>query len=119
MADTKTSIRFAADLEGKVDPAVIQHIRLLYNAIDDHSQAFTAQSQKAQLVATISGGAITGVDVVSAGTYTKLPTVSAVGGGGSGASFRVTLNQNGGIRSVTVVNGGSGYNSPPALTVNT
>jgi hypothetical protein len=113
----QTNPRWPNIQEGNAHPEVIQAIRLLYNAIDNHQQAFQAQSGKAQLVATVSAGAVTGVDVVSAGSYTKLPTVTAVGGGGSGATFSVTLNQSGGIRSVKVTKGGSGYTSPPALSV--
>jgi hypothetical protein len=106
------------NLEGKVHPDVIQAIRLLYNGLDDHNQAFSAMAAKAQLVATVNSGAVTAVDVVSGGKYSQTPSVSAVGGGGSGASFRVTLNtQTGAIRSVTIISGGSDYTSAPSLVV--
>lgn len=102
----------------KAHPDVVRAIKLLYNSVDDHNQAFMAQMQKAQLVATINAGVITAVDVVSGGSYTSVPTVSAVGGGGSGATFSVNLNtKTGAIRSVKVTNGGSGYTSAPALRV--
>ncbi|HKM80828.1 MAG TPA: hypothetical protein VJY15_07690 [Candidatus Acidoferrum sp.] len=102
----------------KAHPEVVRAIKLIYNSIDDHNQAFLAQMQKAQLVATVDAGAVTAVDVVSGGSYTSVPSVSAVGGGGKGATFSVNLNtKTGAIRSVKVTNGGSGYTSPPALTV--
>jgi hypothetical protein len=103
----------------KAHPDVARAVKLIYNAIDDHNQAWLAQANKAQLVSTIdpTSGVITRADPVIAGKYQTPPTVSAVGGGGSGAQFSVTLDSTGAIRSITVINGGSGYTSPPALVV--
>ena len=106
------------NLEGKAEPEVIHAIRSIFNSIDDHNQAFLAQTQKAQLVATTDSGAITQVDIASAGVYQTPPTITAVGGGGSGAQFSVKLNtKTGEIQSVKVINGGTGYASPPVLMV--
>lgn len=117
--NANTPIRWP-NLEGKVPPEAVQSIRLITNAIDDHRQAFQAISQQGSLVATVSGGAVTGVDVVSGGKYSSAPSVKAVGGGGVGATFAVNLNtQTGAIRSVKIQNGGSGYTSPPALVIST
>lgn len=102
----------------KAHPEVVRAIKLIYNSIDDHNQAFLAQMQKAQLVATVNGGAVTAVDVISGGQYTSIPSVTAIGGGGSGATFSVKLSSSGAIQSVKVQNGGEGFTSPPALTVN-
>lgn len=102
----------------EVHPDVIRAIRLLYNAVDDHRQAFTAQAQKGQLVATIDSGAITSADPVIGGKYTTPPTVTAVGGGGTGAEFSVQLDKTGAIKSVKVIKGGTGFTSAPALVIN-
>ena len=111
------SIRWP-NLEGKgLHPELVKAVRQIYNSIDDHNQAWLAQSQKAQLVATIDTGVISQVDMVSAGTYSKIPTVTAVGGGGSGATFAVKLDRNSRIQSVTVTSGGTGYKSAPALVI--
>ena len=103
--------------EKKAHPEVARAIKLLYNTVDDHNQAFLAQTQKAQLVATVDSGAITQADPIIGGQYTNPPTVKAVGGGGSGAQFHVNLDSTGAVRSIVVVNGGTGYKSPPALVV--
>jgi hypothetical protein len=52
--------------------------------------------------------------------YSQLhpPTVSFIGGGGSGASATATLaNTTGGIDLATLANNGSGYTSPPNITI--
>jgi hypothetical protein len=106
------------NLEDKGLPReMVDTARQLINGLNDHEQAFQAIAAKASLVATVNSGAITAVDVVSPGKFTSTPSVSAVGGGGKGATFQVSLNRTGGIASVKVTNGGSGYLSPPALTV--
>lgn len=103
--------------ETNVHPSVELAFRQAFNGIYDCQDAFTILASEAQLHATISSGVITAVDVIKAGQYQSIPTVKAVGGGGSGASFTVSLNQNGGIVSVNVVNGGSSYTSAPYLVV--
>lgn len=57
------------------------------------------------------------VTIVNGGTgYTSAPTITASGGGGTGATFTVTV-LGGVIQTVTVTNGGSGYTSPPTLNI--
>jgi hypothetical protein len=104
--------------ESKAHPDVARAIKLLYNTVDDHNQAFLAQAQKGQLVATIDSGAITRADLIIGGKYTTPPTITAVGGGGSGAQFAVKLDSTGAIRSIEVIKGGVGYTSPPVLVIN-
>ncbi len=48
--------------------------------------------------------------------YTALPTVAAVGGGGSGATFTTTV-ANGQITSIYVSGGGTGYTSTPTISI--
>jgi len=52
------------------------------------------------------------VSIQSDGTgYTSAPTVTAIGGEGSGASFNVVMSPgNGAVQTITVANPGSGYN---------
>ncbi len=68
-------------------------------------------------VATVSGGAVTAVTKsTSPVTYTAPPTIVFTGGGGSGAAATAVLNA-GVISSITMVSGGSGYTSAPAVTI--
>ena len=92
-------------------------LRLAFNGIYDIHDAFSAQMATATLHATVNAGVVTVVDVLTAGSYTLVPTIKAVGGGGAGATFKANLNTSGGIASVTIVSGGAGYTSPPALVV--
>lgn len=66
----------------------------------------------ASAYATINGGTVVGITVVNGGNgYTSAPTVTISGGGGSGATATidpVTIQKQ--ISSVTVTNGGSGFN---------
>lgn len=117
MADLRDKRWWPKLAEAKVHPGVELAFRLAYNGIYDCQDAFTAQAAMAALHATVGGGAVTAIDVVNAGTYSAVPTVTAIGGGGTGAKFSAVLNQNGGIRSVTINAGGSGYTSPPYLKV--
>ena len=50
--------------------------------------------------------------------YSEPPVITAVGGGGSGATFKTFLGANGKIVKVEVVNPGSGYISAPTLEIN-
>jgi hypothetical protein len=55
-----------------------------------------------------AGSLAPGVTLTNVGSgYTSVPTVSASGGSGTGATFSVTLTQSGGITSVSVGYGGS------------
>jgi hypothetical protein len=67
----------------------------------------------ATATATISGGVITGISVITEGNY--LPTLTIIGGGGSGAAGTVSLSPSGAISSITLTNPGSGYKSNPNL----
>ena len=50
--------------------------------------------------------------------YTVPPVITAVGGGGTGATFRSYIGANGKITSIDVINPGSGYISAPTLEIN-
>lgn len=69
----------------------------------------------ATATATVSGGSVTGVTIVTQGNY--LPTLSISGGGGTGATATVALSSTGAIASVTLTAPGSGYTSNPNLVL--
>ena len=65
--------------------------------------------------ATVSSGAVTGVNVTDGGiNYAVAPSVWFVGGGGSGARATATV-ASGGVTSVSVDEGGTGYTSAPTV----
>ncbi|MCK4892154.1 MAG: hypothetical protein KAS78_05800 [Candidatus Pacebacteria bacterium] len=67
--------------------------------------------------ATINGGVVTSVAVISGGSgYTSSPVVSITDGDGSGAVATAVLT-GGVITSFSVTNGGSGYTSSPAVAI--
>ena len=71
-------------------------------------------SAQIQVVA-VSSGIITSFVGIDSGDYDALPTnpVSVTGGTGSGATFNLTW----GVLAITVTDGGSGYDDPPAITI--
>lgn len=63
------------------------------------------------------GQSVSGVTVTRGGTgYKKAPTVSFVGGGGTGATATATIQQ-GVVTAITLTNGGTGYTSPPTVSL--
>ena len=75
----------------------------------------------AQLEAVISNGSISQVYILNSGTnYSAVdaPSITISGGGGAGASLEASINQNGrSLQSVTLTNGGIGYETGPEVTV--
>ncbi|MSQ93475.1 MAG: hypothetical protein EXR98_02840, partial [Gemmataceae bacterium] len=69
----------------------------------------------ATAVATVAGGAVTGITFTNLGSgYTSAPTITLAGGGfTTPASIRGSL----GLGSITVTNGGSGYVTAPTVTI--
>lgn len=80
-----------------------------------------ALTRSASLTASVSGGAITGVSISSqAGDWGKqTPNISFSGGGGSGgaATAIMTGSPNQTLSSISVTNGGSGYATPPTVSL--
>ena len=65
-----------------------------------------------------NGGPVTGMKVVTAGTgYTSAPTVTILGGNGSGATAHAVLSATGTIDSVVVDTGGTGYTISPVVVL--
>jgi len=67
-------------------------------------------------VATLSGSSVASVAFSKSGTYSTPPTVTFTGGGGSGASA-VAVVSGGVLTGINVVSGGTGYTSPPIVTI--
>lgn len=68
--------------------------------------------------ATVSGGSVTAISVVSAGSaYPVAPTIRLTGGGGTGATATATINGDGQITAISVTAGGSGYTSAPTVQI--
>jgi hypothetical protein len=68
------------------------------------------------IVTAVDGqGAITGTGGVDGGSFPNVPpsSVAAAGGNGHGAQFSM----NAFVKSIAVTSGGSGYTSPPAISV--
>lgn len=71
----------------------------------------------------VVGTTVAGFEMVSAGNtdYGSVPTVTISGGGGSGAAATAVLSggSTGQVTSLTLTNAGSGYTSPPLVTIGT
>ena len=88
------------------------------------STSLTIYGKQALATATVTGGVITGVSVWSPGTgygyfgSTVTGTFSEYGGsGGTGSGGTVTCHITEVIASIPVTNAGSGYTSPPTITI--
>ena len=92
-------------------------MNLAFNGLYSVQDAILSLANKAVLVATVAGGVITAVDVVSGGKYNSVPSVKAYGGGGSGSVFTPVLDRQSGAISNVNFTAGSGWTSPPALVV--
>lgn len=71
----------------------------------------------AAATASVSGGAVTGIAVTSAGSgYVGYPSVTLIGGGGTGAEAAAIV-AGGAVIGFTVVHGGSGYATAPSVSI--
>ena len=78
--------------------------------------------QRAFGSAVVQDGAVVGIDVIFAGTNysaTEPPTITLTGGGGSGAEATAIVAANGTITGFTIIKGGGGYSSSPAVAIST
>ncbi len=106
---TITLISPAVVLTGTAPPVAI-------NGTVSAGATLAVVGKQAMATATISGGAVTGLNVFVPGAgYSGTIAVTLTGGGGTGASF--TGNVSSVIVSIPVTNGGSGYTSPPTITI--
>ncbi len=80
----------------------------------------SGSSQSGKFIAEIQSGAIKSVNVIEGGSgydKNKEYTAKTVGGGGSGASFEVIVDDKGSVQVIHVKEGGSGYTSTPQIIV--
>ena len=92
---------------------------------DNNSALFPApifdvgSAAAATATATVTGGVITTIAVVSGGSgYTSVPTVTISGGGGTGASA-IAIVTGGVVTGITITSAGIGYTSNPTVTIST
>ena len=84
------------------------------------SNSLTIVGKPAEATATISGGAVTAINVFVPGSGYSAgspPTVSLSGGGYSVAASSLTCTVSNVIASVPVTGAGSGYTSPPTISI--
>ena len=74
-------------------------------------------STAAQAVAVIRGGLVASITITDGGIgYTKEPTVTMSGGGGTGATAKAFI-ENGRVVAVVILSSGSGYTGAPTVTI--
>lgn len=97
----------------------IDDIERDFSNITTLNLGLTTRQQATGSVTVDSSGSISGATVTLAGSgYNTAPSVSITGGGGTGGIVESTI-EDGGVVSLSVVSGGTGYNpaSPPTLTI--
>ena len=114
-SDVNTSAVYGT--EGNTD------VRPIYKPINGTVSIYkgvTLQSEGgkgAYATASISGGAISSVNLLNGGTgYTTPPNVEISGGGGTGASITATV-AGGSVTGFTLVDGGENYTSAPTINI--
>jgi FtsP/CotA-like multicopper oxidase with cupredoxin domain len=76
-----------------------------------------ARIQDTSLNITGTATSVGNITVLAGGTgYTSVPTISFIGGGGSGATATATL-VGGAVTAITINNGGSGYTFAPTVSI--
>jgi hypothetical protein len=77
----------------------------------------TFTSPTASATSTLTGTAVSGATIVGGGSgYTAAPTVTIVGGGGTGATATATLTGDV-VTGITITAGGSGYTTAPTIII--
>lgn len=76
-----------------------------------------AASVDAVATASLTAGAVSSINVTTAGSgYTSTPAVSFTGGGGTGATATATVTA-GSVTAINVTSGGTGYTSAPTVKI--
>jgi len=97
----------------------IDDIERDFSNITTLNLGLTTRQQATGTVTVDSSGSISGANVTLAGTgYNTAPSVSITGGGGTGGIVESTI-EDGGVVSLSIVNGGTGYNpaNPPTISI--
>ncbi|HVU24052.1 MAG TPA: Ig-like domain-containing protein [Opitutus sp.] len=108
---------------GSINPTISSDGRYVtFASLDDNLTTGDAVGHRgvgATATASLTGNAVTSVAVNTAGMSYSNPLVVFSGGGGSGAQATATVSAfgDGAITAITVTSGGSGYTSPPTVTI--
>lgn len=106
-----------ADSNFPLDFSDEYYIRGVYeNAGGGGGGADWADYDESKIIEVLDSGEIDSVQMISSGTGYTWATVTAIGGGGEGATFTANI-ASGSIVSISVTNSGSGYTSFPILQI--
>ena len=97
------------------------NFNVLNNTIGSTSStgSIVTRTKTAVLEAVMSGGVVTGINILDGGSdYQSPPTLSFNGGNPSVSAEATAVLTSGSISSVTITNGGSGYSSTPSVSIN-
>ena len=97
----------------------IDDIERDFSNITTLTLSITTREQSTGTVTVDSSGSISGATVTLAGTgYNTAPSVSITGGGGTGGIVESTI-EDGGVVSLSIVSGGTGYDpaNPPTISI--
>ena len=97
----------------------IDDIERDFSNITTLTLSITTREQSTGTVTIDSSGSISGANVTLAGTgYNTAPSVNITGGGGTGGIVESTI-EDGGVVSLSIVSGGTGYDpaNPPTISI--
>lgn len=97
----------------------IDDIERDFSNITTLNLGLTTRQQATGTVTVDSSGSISGATVTLAGTgYNTAPSISITGGGGTGGNVESTI-EDGGVVSLSIVGGGTGYDpaNPPTISI--
>lgn len=97
----------------------IDDIERDFSNITTLNLGLTTRQQATGTVTVDSSGSISGATVTLAGTgYNTAPSISIIGGGGAGGIVESTI-EDGGVVSLSIVGGGTGYDpaNPPTISI--
>ena len=95
-----------------------QSENLTITAVSSNPGLIANPATTATATATLNGSGVGTVVVTADGNgYSFTPNVTITGGGGNGAAATAALNSSGVVTGINVTNGGSGYTSPPTVTI--
>ena len=114
-------------VNGSTSNNVVDDVRIYNRALSEaevaalykfESSPYPDVPVPATATAQVVNGFVVGLSLTDGGWgYTNNPTVTFVGGGGSGASGTTTIDAYGSVAQITIVNPGGGYTSTPQVII--
>lgn len=105
-----------AAIESQYVPIATENIQSLANSVSEQIPSEGDMTLFGYL--PFVSGTVTGVYLTNYGSkYTNTPTVSFIGGGGTGAAATAVINT--GVLGITLLSGGSGYINAPTVNITT